>query len=58
MIKVTYLRIIIDERSFEHKDIMFESHLSVLDYIKQAKYEYEGHVVVLSGKKIKIKTEN
>lgn len=52
MIKVTYLRIIVDERSFEHKDIMFESHLSVLDYIKQSGFEYDEHVVVLSGKKI------
>lgn len=52
MIKVTYLRIIVDERSFEHKDLMFEPHFSILDYIKQAGFEYEEHVVVLSGKKI------
>ncbi|MCA9400390.1 MAG: hypothetical protein KC713_02095, partial [Candidatus Omnitrophica bacterium] len=52
MIRVTYIRIIFDERSFEHKNFEFDPSLSVLDYITKADFKHEEHKVILSGKKV------
>ena len=52
MIRVTYLRVIIDERSFEHKDFEFDPSLSISDYLAKSGFELVEHVVILSGRKI------
>jgi len=52
MIKVTYLRIILDERSFENRDLEFEPALSILEYVKKAGFECEENIVIISGKKV------